>query len=291
MTTATESPEQLEQQIARTRAEIDVTLDAIQEKLSPGRLLDQVMDYTKENGGAFAGNLGRSVRDNPVPVALLGIGLGWLMFAGGRPRHDDGLSYAGEMDLIPGQGDAATGQAGAAGESIGHQVSGMADAGKAKARQLAGDARQLAEAAGDGISAARQRTYESAGRIKDSTHRAREAAGHFIEENPLVVGALALAAGAAFGALLPSTRREDEMMGATAERFRDVAGAKAREAAEAVKHAAETAAESGNEGRVVQSPEPAKDRPSATKSERKTVLPDGVDATSSSIAKDHDQRV
>lgn len=80
MTTATESPEQLEQQIARTRAEIDVTLDAIQEKLSPGRLLDQVMDYTKENGGAFAGNLGRSVRDNPVPVALLGIGLGWLMF-------------------------------------------------------------------------------------------------------------------------------------------------------------------------------------------------------------------
>ena len=81
------------------------------------------------------------------------------------------------------------------------------------------------------------------------------------------------------------------MMGATAERFRDVAGAKAREAVDAVRNAAESAAETGNENRSFQSPEPAKDRPSAAKSERKTVLPDGADATSSSIAKDHDQRV
>ena len=32
-------------------------------------------------------NLGRSVRDNPLPLALIGIGIGWLMLSGSR-RHD-----------------------------------------------------------------------------------------------------------------------------------------------------------------------------------------------------------
>lgn len=285
MTMTTESPEQLEERIARTRAEIDMTLDAIQEKLSPGRLLDQVLDYTKENGGAFAGNLGRSVRDNPVPAALLGIGLGWLMFAGRRPQHDYGRSYAGEMDFIPEQGDSDVEGAGAAGESMGHRISEMADVGKAKAERLAGDARHLAGAAGDGVSAARQRTYESAARVKDGAYRARASAGHFIEENPLVVGALALAAGAAVGALLPSTRREDELMGASAERFRDIAKAEARETAAAVRHTAATAVETGKEAHRAQSPELEKETPAVSKPERQMPLPDEADAASSPIGK------
>ena len=37
------------------------------------------MTYFKEGGGVdFSRNLARSVRDNPVPVALISIGLGWL---------------------------------------------------------------------------------------------------------------------------------------------------------------------------------------------------------------------
>ena len=32
-------------------------------------------------------NLGRSLRDNPIPVALIGVGLGWLLLANSRQTN------------------------------------------------------------------------------------------------------------------------------------------------------------------------------------------------------------
>jgi len=89
MTERSASPEQIEQEISATRAEIDETLVALQNKLSPGQLLDQVLGYAKDGGGEFAANFGRTVRDNPVPVALLGLGVGWLMMSGRGPHGAD----------------------------------------------------------------------------------------------------------------------------------------------------------------------------------------------------------
>jgi hypothetical protein len=39
------SPEQLQRDIERTRAEMGDTLDTIRRKLSPGQLLDEALDY------------------------------------------------------------------------------------------------------------------------------------------------------------------------------------------------------------------------------------------------------
>ena len=283
MNQKTESPEMLERQIAETRAEIDVTLDAIQQKLSPGRILDQVFDYTKENGGAFAGNLGRSVRDNPVPMTLLGIGLGWLMFAGGRrdgysrydysDRHGYGYAETGEEGYVN-RGDAGASEPVEARESIGQKVSDMTGAGKAKARQWGDGAQHVSEAAGERYAAAKQRTAETAARMKDRAYRARDSAGHFIEENPMVVGALALAAGAALGALLPHTRREDHLMGSTADRLRDVARAQAQETAESAKQVASTAANATRTEPHTTSPGPATVA-TATRRERRSSSSEG----------------
>lgn len=75
----------IERDLARTRSRLDATLDELQQKLSPGELMDQAVTYLKEGGGMeFGHNLGRSVRDNPIPVALIGIGLGWLVVANSR---------------------------------------------------------------------------------------------------------------------------------------------------------------------------------------------------------------
>lgn len=55
----------------------------MQQKLSPGQLLDQALTYAKD-GGAVAANIGRGMRDNPVPAVIFGISLGWLWYTGSR---------------------------------------------------------------------------------------------------------------------------------------------------------------------------------------------------------------
>lgn len=238
MTTDRETAVQLEREIGQTRADIDSTLTAIQERLSPGRLLDKVLDYTKDNGGAFAGNLGRSVRDNPVPAALLGIGLGWLMLAG-RNRNGMPGDYAGEPNYgFPVAGDAGFIEGGgpaASAESVGERSSSLMEAGKEKASGLAADARQAASAAGQRVAAMRHETSHAAERVKDRAQHATASAAHFIEENPLIVGALAVAAGAALGALVPTTRREGEIMGAASNRVKEAIGSGMSELAAAAK--------------------------------------------------------
>ncbi len=211
MTTHRETAVELEREIGRTRADIDMTLTAIQERLSPGRLLDQVLDYTKENGGAFAGNLGRSVRDNPLPVALLGIGLGWLMFAG--RRHDGELErYTGEPDygypvqsgeqVLQGEGIDRVGihETEYVGDAGADEGTGLLEAGKNKAREWTEGARHVAGSAGASVRSARSGAADAAARVRERARHATSSAGHFMEENPLVIGALAVAAGAALGA-------------------------------------------------------------------------------------------
>ena len=65
---ARKDPATLEREIDQTRANMDRTLGALERKFSPGQLLDQAMEFARENGGEFANNLGRSVKENPVPA-------------------------------------------------------------------------------------------------------------------------------------------------------------------------------------------------------------------------------
>src|SRR5690606_3926849 len=78
-------PEEIEAEIARTRTDMDATLTAIEQRLTPGQLIDQGLDYMRHSGGReFVSNLGGSVKNNPIPVALMGIGMAWLMATGNR---------------------------------------------------------------------------------------------------------------------------------------------------------------------------------------------------------------
>jgi hypothetical protein len=82
------SPEQLQRDIERTRVEMGNTLETIRQKMSPGELLDQALDYFKNNGPSqFTSNLGETVKNNPMPVILIGLGIGWLLMAGSRDSH------------------------------------------------------------------------------------------------------------------------------------------------------------------------------------------------------------
>ncbi len=73
-------PHEIQAEIERTRRQMDGTLNAIEHRLTPGQLYDQGMQYLRNNGGTeFVTNLGNQAKRNPMPVALVGIGLAWLM--------------------------------------------------------------------------------------------------------------------------------------------------------------------------------------------------------------------
>lgn len=78
----------IQREIDADRQRIGSRIDAIQERMSPGQLIDEVMAYAKGSGGGeYVSNLGQAVKTNPIPVALMGVGLAWLMAKQGTPAN------------------------------------------------------------------------------------------------------------------------------------------------------------------------------------------------------------
>lgn len=245
MTVQNKSPEQIESEIRNTRRDIDRTLDALQTRLSPGQLLDQALGYMKSGGGEFAANFGRTVTQNPVPVTLLGIGCLWLMCS--RPQAQAGNGQFGETSLrTKAWGDRA--------RNAGDAVADARDRTYAAAEMARGYVHTAGDAATEYTQAAGDTARTYAHRAEDYAHaawkqgtRAGQAARHAVDDYPLVIGAVGLAIGALAAALLPSTRREDELMGAAADELkrtaRDLASDEAGKLQTVVESATEAAAD------------------------------------------------
>ena len=88
-------PEEIQAEIARTRGDMDATLTAIEQRLTPGQLVDQGLDYIRSSGAnEFVSNLGGSVKNNPIPVTLMGIGM-----ASTNPQATDRWKWRGQYLL------------------------------------------------------------------------------------------------------------------------------------------------------------------------------------------------
>jgi hypothetical protein len=230
-------PRDIERDIERTRANMSSTLDALERKLSPGQLLDEAMSYMETGPGAFFGNFGAAVRDNPIPVAMIGAGLAWMMFSGRRAHGgaawEDG-GYADYHDRFAGDFAERYPPAGYPPEPD-HAAAAMEGAGHSEepgiVRQVAGAASEAGRRIGDAVGGAGERVRHAAGDAADAAHRAwrqtsrrlddaRHSAGrvgrgvsHVMDEQPLLVGLVGLAVGAAIGAALPRTHREQAVFG------------------------------------------------------------------------------
>jgi ElaB/YqjD/DUF883 family membrane-anchored ribosome-binding protein len=89
------SSEQLEREAQATRIRIEETLTELRRRVSPGQIADQALDYARDSGGGdFVRHLGRQVVDNPLPVALMGAGLAWLMMT----QRRNGEAHEGKGD-------------------------------------------------------------------------------------------------------------------------------------------------------------------------------------------------
>jgi hypothetical protein len=187
MNQRSENPDAIQDDIHRTRDDIDQSLAAIADKLSPGELFSEVMGWVRQKGGDMhigskAGDAMSSVlrtaKDNPVPAALIGLGLLGLMRDG--RSSSDGKTREG--------------------------ASKVADKVPDKVQDAASEARE-------GASKVVDKVQDMASDARESLQHGVEKVRHRIEDDPVVLGALGIALGAALGAALPRTRIEDEKLG------------------------------------------------------------------------------
>ena len=99
----------IEQDLDQTRSRLDGHLSELQGRLSPGQVLDDLMRYFRGREGAdFGRSLLESVRANPLPTALSGIGLAWLMASSPRGAAAGGAPASGatgRVRVYPGSPD------------------------------------------------------------------------------------------------------------------------------------------------------------------------------------------
>ncbi|MGQ4273356.1 DUF3618 domain-containing protein [Terrihabitans sp. B22-R8] len=80
------SSSDIEREVESTRAGLETTLGELRERVQPRAVVDEIWEFASGSGGGeFARNLGRSVKDNPIPVALIGAGIAWLISGKGTP--------------------------------------------------------------------------------------------------------------------------------------------------------------------------------------------------------------
>jgi ElaB/YqjD/DUF883 family membrane-anchored ribosome-binding protein len=224
---ARKDPATLEREIDQTRANMDRTLGALERKFSPGQLLDQAMEFARENGGEFANNLGRSVKENPVPALLTAVGIAWMVASSNRPKpsladaYDDRYARddlnAGGFDDTGYEDDAGDQKEGLTDKAQRLKASAegsLSDAGQ-RAKSAAERARQKLASTKDTVSAGLRR---SSGTAQLQTQRVREGFNSLLTEQPLLLGALGIAVGAAIGAVLPATEQEDRLFGSARDK-------------------------------------------------------------------------
>jgi hypothetical protein len=98
----TQSLQEMERDIERSRAQLDRTIDRLQDKMSVSGVVDDMLG-TARNGqyGPLYDRVLDTVRKNPVPVMLIAMGIGLLAYRLGRsaaPRRT--RLIAADEDLI-----------------------------------------------------------------------------------------------------------------------------------------------------------------------------------------------
>jgi len=236
---------ELEQDAERARAQLATTLDEFRARMTPGQVLDEVVDYARESGGAdFLRNLTAQVRANPLPVTLVGAGLAWLMMS--RTTGQPASAIASAERARSKEPSATSALANAASDTVSSMRHSAENARDSMAQAYEGASNTAAQAY-EGASNTAAQAYEgasdTASRIGNRAVGASTAAGDWVariaREQPLVIGAIGIGIGAALGAAFPSTKVEDSLFGDTSDALKRDARAMASQQYEAAKDAGE----------------------------------------------------
>ena len=214
-----------------------------------------------------------TIRKNPVPATVMGVGLVWLLMNRSKSEASRTREARQGSDRSGDVVGSVIGQVSGAVAKAAHQTSDTAGGVIHQATDAAGNLlHQASTAAGTALHGA----SDFAGRIatqssdtaKGLAHRANDVASRFarqagdaatsvagvartgidqakngfrttLHENPLALGTASLALGTVVGFSLPRTRGEDALLGDARDRVVQLAGEAAHEAAASVTHLAE----------------------------------------------------
>ena len=240
----------IEAEIMRVRRDMEETLSAIEQRLNTDHLMEQALAYVRQSGAReFVSNLGTSVKQNPLSVTLVGIGLAWLMLSGRR------APVPSERELY---GYEAGSESPGLQERAGEALSRMSETATAAKERVSATMRTTGRKWSDTGSSVRERARQAMETTRRQTHRARQGFDYMLHEQPLALGAIGLAIGAALAAAMPRTRQEDEWMGDARERLAEQVAETGKEqvhkAREAVSAAGERGAQEASSPQQAQSP-------------------------------------
>jgi uncharacterized protein YjbJ (UPF0337 family) len=257
----------LRAEIRETRDRMSETLDELGDRLNPTRLKMQVKENIREATVGRVENMARNARDrvtesghgivgrireNPIPAAMVGIGLGWLIF-GGRQREDRTLwershvnagdqwdgntGYVGDLsattprlmqdDANGGMGSTISEEPGVVdrvkervtgiGETVRDTTGGIAHVATERVSDVREKVGEVAGDVGERVSGVADRARYFAHNVSDSTRDRVSGLADRLDpvhaENPLAIGVVAMAVGLAAGLAIPESRRERQMMG------------------------------------------------------------------------------
>lgn len=188
--------------------------------------VEQVAGITRDSAQEMGLDMMTLIRQNPLPAALAAAGIGWLWMQ----RSSGETTYAGQSNSYRspsqqgnGYGETASHLVGEASQRLGSVV----DQAKEMTGQVAGQAKEkTGQVAGQAQSGAGQLQSTAKSAVKG------------ISADPLAVAAVGVVLGAVAAIMLPSTEKEQQLMGDARERMVNRVQEMGGETVEKVQHVA-----------------------------------------------------
>lgn len=299
----------MQREIRERQARIGDTIQVLKRKtarLAPRHLMEQTMNRMHTTTGGYgeraqdryyepirnqthqrSHSVGETMRSNPIPLAMIGIGLGWLALT--ASGYDRRIARSGAMHNVRDRAGSAAQYARDTFYSAGHSVRDAASQAYERASDAAGHVYERAsdavDEAGDRVRGltdhARERAHDLTDHARDRAYgmrrdmssrveshignhggnhggashfrasdRLHSATGRFwemVDDHPMVAGMMGVALGAALGASIPSSRYEDRWVGDYADEATNRAKEMARDAMDRGTRAARAAVEAAKE--------------------------------------------
>jgi hypothetical protein len=199
-----DTSQDIEREVEARRAGVERTLDKLKNRLSVDQLVDEVGQFVgMDDVKGTLRSAGRQVRENPLALGLIGAGLAWLVL-GSKSGSDDRSSderFGGRYS-----GASPVGHGADYDDSPAREASHLAGKVGSKVQHAAGSVKDYA---GD----AAHRMREAVDDSKDQVMRAVRPVAQRLENQPLLLGSVAVVVGAVVGSALPRTKVENRLLG------------------------------------------------------------------------------
>lgn len=225
----TDSPDKIEAEVEANRANVESTLDALKSRLSVENIVNDATRFVGiDDARGTLVAVGREIRAEPVAFGMIGLGLALLATGVARREpHDVRVSYPQRQPYRTYDSMSSDAVGNSNQKRVGDRVHEYSDQARTVASEYSAKASEKAAEFSD---AANRRLHDAQHAVHDGydavRHQASDLqrrAGRQMESQPLLFGALALAAGAVIAAALPRSDVEDRWVGPARDRLLDEA--------------------------------------------------------------------